>query len=152
MLGINALHSEGDFKYGSTTEGLFFQVLRMECNDTCSPCALASFFPVQMFGLMYVHNWGLSDFCFCMSMQLHSLRCFYFAGSQSSLFTPVPALPILESVCLRALHDEHEKLDVNAETSAITSEISDKENAELGSQRTEEEEVLEPAKKKLKGG
>ncbi|XP_074897604.1 E3 ubiquitin-protein ligase CHFR isoform X2 [Buteo buteo] len=56
-----------------------------------------------------------------------------------------------ESVCLRALHDEHEKLDVHTETSAITSEITDKEKAESDSQRTGEEESLEPAKKKLKG-
>ncbi|NXJ50431.1 CHFR ligase, partial [Spizaetus tyrannus] len=57
-----------------------------------------------------------------------------------------------ESVCLRALHDEHGKLDVNTETLAITSEITDKEKAESDSQRTGEEEGLEPAKKKLKGG
>lgn len=85
-------------------------------------------------------------------MQLCSCFWFYFAGSQSSVFTPVPAFPILESVCLRALQDEHEKLDMNTEPSAITSEITDKEKAESDSQRTGEEEGLEPAKKKLKGG
>lgn len=85
-------------------------------------------------------------------MQLCSCFCFYFAGSQSSVFTPVPVFPILESVCLRALHDKHEKLDMNTETSAITSEITDKEKAESDSQRAGEEEGLEPAKKKLKGG
>ncbi|KFZ50333.1 E3 ubiquitin-protein ligase CHFR, partial [Podiceps cristatus] len=57
-----------------------------------------------------------------------------------------------ESVCLRALHDEHEKLDMNTETSAVASEITDKGKAESDSQRTGEEEGLEPAKKKLKGG
>ncbi|RLV99742.1 hypothetical protein DV515_00009439 [Chloebia gouldiae] len=61
-------------------------------------------------------------------------------GSQSSVVTPVPAFPILESMCLRALHDKHEKVDVNAEASAIASEITDKENAESDSQRTGEEE------------
>ncbi|XP_072736208.1 E3 ubiquitin-protein ligase CHFR isoform X3 [Ciconia boyciana] len=73
------------------------------------------------------------------------------SGSQSSVFTPVPAFPVLESVCLRALHDEHEKLDMNTETSAIASEVTDKEKTESDSQRTGEEEGLEPAKKKLKG-
>ncbi|XP_009638144.1 E3 ubiquitin-protein ligase CHFR [Egretta garzetta] len=43
------------------------------------------------------------------------------------------------------------QLDMNTETSAITSEITDKEKAESDSQRTGEEESLEPAKKKLKG-
>ncbi|KFP07779.1 E3 ubiquitin-protein ligase CHFR, partial [Calypte anna] len=52
-----------------------------------------------------------------------------------------------ESTCLRALHDKHE-MDMNAETS----EITDKEKAESDSQRAEEEEGLEPAKKKPKGG
>lgn len=87
---------------------------------------------------------------FCML--LCSVLCFYFAGSQSSVFTPVPAFPILESVCLKALHDEHEKLDDNTETSAIASEINDKEKAESDAQTTGEEEILEPAKKKLKEG
>uniref|UniRef100_A0A672V080 E3 ubiquitin-protein ligase CHFR n=1 Tax=Strigops habroptila TaxID=2489341 RepID=A0A672V080_STRHB len=49
------------------------------------------------------------------------------------------------------LHDEHQKLDKNTETSAIASDITDKEKAESDSQRTGEEEGLEPAKKKLKG-
>uniref|UniRef100_A0A8C3URX1 E3 ubiquitin-protein ligase CHFR n=1 Tax=Catharus ustulatus TaxID=91951 RepID=A0A8C3URX1_CATUS len=44
----------------------------------------------------------------------------------------------------------HEKLDVNAEASAIAPEITDKENAESDCRRTGEEEVLEPAEKKLK--
>ncbi|NXS29031.1 CHFR ligase, partial [Pomatostomus ruficeps] len=57
-----------------------------------------------------------------------------------------------ESMCVRALHNKHEKLDMNTEASAITPEATDKENAESGSQRTGEEEGLEPAKKKLKGG
>ncbi|EOB02347.1 E3 ubiquitin-protein ligase CHFR, partial [Anas platyrhynchos] len=57
-----------------------------------------------------------------------------------------------ESVCLKALHDEHEKLDDNTETSAIASEINDKEKAESDAQTTGEEEILEPAKKKLKEG
>ncbi|KFP66424.1 E3 ubiquitin-protein ligase CHFR, partial [Cariama cristata] len=57
-----------------------------------------------------------------------------------------------ESVCLKAVHVEHEKLDTSTETSEITSEITDKEKAESDSQRTGEEECLEPAKKKLKGG
>ncbi|NXC37414.1 CHFR ligase, partial [Campylorhamphus procurvoides] len=57
-----------------------------------------------------------------------------------------------ESVCVRALHNKHEKLDMNVETSAIASEITDKEEAESDSQRAGEEEGLEPAKKKLKGG
>ncbi|XP_067162958.1 E3 ubiquitin-protein ligase CHFR isoform X3 [Apteryx mantelli] len=76
------------------------------------------------------------------------------SGSQSSVFTPVPTFPILESVCLRTLHDEHAKLDMNTETSTVTSEIIDKERTESDSQRTEgeeEEEDLKPAKKKLKG-
>uniref|UniRef100_A0A8C5UQ48 E3 ubiquitin-protein ligase CHFR n=1 Tax=Malurus cyaneus samueli TaxID=2593467 RepID=A0A8C5UQ48_9PASS len=51
----------------------------------------------------------------------------------------------------KVLPDKHEKLDMNAESSAITPEITDKENAESDSQRTGEEEDLEPAKKKLKG-
>lgn len=86
-------------------------------------------------------------------MQLCSCFHFYFVGSQSSVFTPVPAFPVLESVCVRALHDEREKLAVNIENSAITSEIPEKLKAESDSQRTgEEEEDLEPAKKKLKGG
>lgn len=85
-------------------------------------------------------------------MLLCSVLCFYFAGSQSSVFTPVPAFPILESVCLKALHDEHEKLDDNTETSAIASEINDKEKAESDAQTTGEEEILEPARKKLKEG
>lgn len=55
-------------------------------------------------------------------------------------------------MCVRALHNKHEKVDVNAEASAIAPEITDKENAESDSQSTEEEEGLEPAKKKLKGG
>lgn len=59
---------------------------------------------------------------------------------------------MVESVCLGALHDEDQKLDMNTETSAITSEITDKEKAGSDSQRTGEEEGLEPAKKKLKGG
>uniref|UniRef100_A0A8D2PFM9 E3 ubiquitin-protein ligase CHFR n=1 Tax=Zosterops lateralis melanops TaxID=1220523 RepID=A0A8D2PFM9_ZOSLA len=46
---------------------------------------------------------------------------------------------------------KHEKLDVNAEASAVTSEITHKEDAESDSQRIWEEEGLEPAKKKLKG-
>ncbi|NWU08654.1 CHFR ligase, partial [Cephalopterus ornatus] len=57
-----------------------------------------------------------------------------------------------EPVCVTALHNKHEKLDMNVETSAVTSEITGKEEAELDSQRTGEEEGLEPAKKKLKGG
>ncbi|NXC07861.1 CHFR ligase, partial [Orthonyx spaldingii] len=57
-----------------------------------------------------------------------------------------------ESMCVRALHDKHEKLDVNAEASAIAAGITDNENAESDCQRTGEEEGLEPAKKKLKGG
>ncbi|XP_010017862.1 PREDICTED: E3 ubiquitin-protein ligase CHFR isoform X1 [Nestor notabilis] len=73
------------------------------------------------------------------------------SGSQSSVLTPVPAFPMVESLCLRAPHDEHQKLDKNTETSAITSEITDEEKAESDSQRTGEEEGLEPAKKKLKG-
>ncbi|XP_062446161.1 E3 ubiquitin-protein ligase CHFR isoform X2 [Rhea pennata] len=76
------------------------------------------------------------------------------SGSQSSLFTPVPAFPVLESVCLGTLHDEHTKLGMNTETSTITSELTDKERTESDSQTTEEEEKeedLEPAKKKLKG-
>lgn len=55
-------------------------------------------------------------------------------------------------MCVRALHNKHEKVDVNAEASAIAPEITDKENAESDSQSTGEEEGLEPAKKKLKGG
>ncbi|NXG04927.1 CHFR ligase, partial [Sakesphorus luctuosus] len=51
-----------------------------------------------------------------------------------------------------ALHNKHEKLDMNVETSAIASEIPDKEAAESDSPRAGEEEGLEPAKKKLKGG
>uniref|UniRef100_A0A8C8BHZ8 E3 ubiquitin-protein ligase CHFR n=1 Tax=Otus sunia TaxID=257818 RepID=A0A8C8BHZ8_9STRI len=43
---------------------------------------------------------------------------------------------------IEALHEEHEKLDLSSETSAITSEITDKEKAESDSQRTGEEEVL----------
>ncbi|NXU82642.1 CHFR ligase, partial [Xiphorhynchus elegans] len=54
--------------------------------------------------------------------------------------------------CVKALHNKHEKLDMNVETSAIASEITDKEEAESDSQRAGEEEGLEPAKKKLKGG
>lgn len=81
-----------------------------------------------------------------------SCFCFYFIGSQPSVVTPVPAFPILESMCVRALHNKHEKLDVNAEASAIAPEITDKENAESDSRRTGEEEVLEPAEKKLKRG
>uniref|UniRef100_A0A8C3URP6 E3 ubiquitin-protein ligase CHFR n=1 Tax=Catharus ustulatus TaxID=91951 RepID=A0A8C3URP6_CATUS len=50
----------------------------------------------------------------------------------------------------KALHNKHEKLDVNAEASAIAPEITDKENAESDCRRTGEEEVLEPAEKKLK--
>ncbi|NXR19274.1 CHFR ligase, partial [Cinclus mexicanus] len=53
---------------------------------------------------------------------------------------------------VKVLHDKHEKLDVNAEASAIAPEITDKENAESESQRTGEEEGLEPAEKKLKKG
>lgn len=64
----------------------------------------------------------------------------------------MPAFPILESMCVRALQDKHEKLDVNAEASAVTPEMTDKENVESDSQRTWEEEGLEPAKKKVKGG
>lgn len=104
-----------------------------------------------MFALMCVHRRCLSTFCFDMShicIQLCSCFWFYFAGSQSSVFTSVPALPVLEPVCLRALHDEHGKLDRNTETS----EITDREKAESDSQRTGEEEGLEPAKKKLKEG
>ncbi|KFP27753.1 E3 ubiquitin-protein ligase CHFR, partial [Colius striatus] len=56
-----------------------------------------------------------------------------------------------ESVCLRALHDEHEKLDTNTDISVITSEITDKEKAQSDSERMADEEDLEPAKKKLKG-
>ncbi|XP_064889352.1 E3 ubiquitin-protein ligase CHFR isoform X5 [Columba livia] len=74
------------------------------------------------------------------------------SGSQSSVFTPVPAFPILEPVCLRALHGERGQRDVNTETSAVASEITDKAKAESDSQSVEEEECLEPAKKKLKGG
>lgn len=97
----------------------------------------------------------LSTFCFHVShscVQLCSCFCFCFIGSQSSVVTPVPAFPILESMCVRALHKKHEKLDVNAEASAVTSEITHKEDAESDSQRIWEEEGLEPAKKKLKGG
>ncbi|XP_032932089.1 E3 ubiquitin-protein ligase CHFR [Catharus ustulatus] len=72
------------------------------------------------------------------------------SGSQPSVVTPVPAFPVLESMCVRALHNKHEKLDVNAEASAIAPEITDKENAESDCRRTGEEEVLEPAEKKLK--
>ncbi|KFO59512.1 E3 ubiquitin-protein ligase CHFR, partial [Corvus brachyrhynchos] len=72
--------------------------------------------------------------------------------SPSSVVTPMPAFPILESMCVRALHDKHEKLEMNAEASAIAPEISDEENAESDSQRTGEEEGLEPAKKKLRRG
>ncbi|KGL81717.1 E3 ubiquitin-protein ligase CHFR, partial [Tinamus guttatus] len=60
-----------------------------------------------------------------------------------------------ESVCLRTMHDEHTKLDINTETSTVTSEFGDKERTESDSQRTEEEEKeedLEPAKKKLREG
>lgn len=85
-------------------------------------------------------------------MKLCSCFCFYSVGSQSPVFTPVPAFPVLESVCVRALHDEQEKPDMSTEISAITSEITDKEKAESDSQRMEEEEGLEPAKKRLKGG
>lgn len=97
----------------------------------------------------------LSTFCFYTSyscVQPCSYFCFCFIGSQSSVVTPVPAFPILESMCVRALHNKHEKVDVNAEASAVAPEITDKENAESDSQRTGEEEGLEPAKKKLKGG
>lgn len=97
----------------------------------------------------------LSTFCFHMSQGcVQSCSCFWFCfiGSQSSVVTPVPPFPVLESMCVRALHDKHEKLDVSAEASAVTPEITDKENAESDSQRTWEEEGLEPAKKKLKGG
>lgn len=41
---------------------------------------------------------------------------------------------------------------MSVEASAIAPEITDKENAESDYQRTGEEEGLEPAKKKLKGG
>lgn len=41
---------------------------------------------------------------------------------------------------------------MNAEAAAIAPEITDKENAESDSQRTGEEEGLEPAKKKLRRG
>lgn len=102
-----------------------------------------------------MHHQCLSTGCFHVShisLQLCSCFCFYLAGSQSSVFTPVPAFRILEPVCLRALHGEHEKLDMNTETSAVASEITDKEKAESDSQRMGEEECLEPAKKKLKGG
>lgn len=108
-----------------------------------------------MFGLMRVPCQGLSTFCFHTShscVQPCSCFCFYFIGSQSSVVTPVPAFPILESMCVRALHDKHEKLEMNAEAAAIAPEITDKENAESDSQRTGEEEGLEPAKKKLRRG
>lgn len=108
-----------------------------------------------MFGLMRVPCQGLSTFCFRTShscVQPCSCFCFYFIGSQSSVVTPVPAFPILESMCVRALHDKHEKLEMNAEAAAIAPEITDKENAESDSQRTGEEEGLEPAKKKLRRG
>lgn len=98
---------------------------------------------------------GLSTFCFHMShscVQPCSCFCFCFIGSQSSVVTPVPAFPILESMCAGALHNKHEKLDGNAEASAVAPEIIGKENAESDSQRTWEEEGLEPARKKLKGG
>ncbi|KAJ7417569.1 checkpoint with forkhead and ring finger [Pitangus sulphuratus] len=62
------------------------------------------------------------------------------SGSQSPVVTPVPALPISESLCVRALHNKHEQLDMDVETSAVTSEITDKEEAESDSQRTGEEE------------
>lgn len=85
-------------------------------------------------------------------MQLCLCFWFYCAGSHPSVFTPVPAIPVLESACLRALRDEREKLDMNTETSAITSEITGKIKPESDSQSTGEEEGLEPAKKKLKRG
>ncbi|KAJ7412069.1 hypothetical protein WISP_99437 [Willisornis vidua] len=62
------------------------------------------------------------------------------SGSQSPVVTPVPAFPISESVSVTALHNKHEKLDMNVETSAIASEIPDKEAAESDSPRAGEEE------------
>ncbi|XP_071428026.1 E3 ubiquitin-protein ligase CHFR isoform X2 [Pithys albifrons albifrons] len=73
-------------------------------------------------------------------------------GSQSPVVPPVPAFPISESVSVTALHNKHERLDMNVETSAIASEIPVKEETESDSPRAGEEEGLEPAKKKLKGG
>lgn len=102
-----------------------------------------------------MHHRCLSTGCLHVShisVQLCSCFWFYLAGSQSSVFTPVPAFPILEPVRLRALHGERGQPDVNTETSAVASEITDKAKAESDAQSVEEEERLEPAKKKLKGG
>ncbi|XP_005308665.2 E3 ubiquitin-protein ligase CHFR isoform X2 [Chrysemys picta bellii] len=75
------------------------------------------------------------------------------SGSQSSIFIPVPAFPTLEPRCPGASHEEQGQLYANSETSTITSNIIDKEKNESSTSepQREEEEDLEPAKKKIKG-
>ncbi|NXH12180.1 CHFR ligase, partial [Bucco capensis] len=57
-----------------------------------------------------------------------------------------------ESACPGVLPGEQEELEGSTETSPITAETTDQEKVQSDPKRTEEEEDLEPAKKKLKGG